>query len=299
MVVGAVLVMLLLVTWREEELARLPPDIAHKTTAEWAAKVARERGGGTGGGVLGVDQRWVEGRIHRLVERVPLAVWEDAVVRARARLEAREEHPDGSGQAEQGRLGAVSPDLVQLPWHRSGAGGMVDQRWVERGDVGCGEIDVSDGGAGADDVQTWCGVVSPNKKQRTGVQKGGGREMDQRQGPESERNADTVAGLAEWLWNVRRPQLTVLQPDPIILLDLRQVTEALGTALELFVKAVKHATKRATPAQAWATALEATAAPTVRAVLEAAWKWDGVGGQPDRGQDGPGYEALFLTYRAC
>lgn len=299
MVVGAVLVMLLLVTWREKELARLPPDIAHKTTAEWAAKVARERGGGTVGGVLGVDQRWVEGRIHRLVERVPLAVWEDAVVRARARLEAREEHPDGSGQAEQCRLGAVSPDLVQLPWHRSGAGGTVEQRWVERGGVGCGEIDVSDGGAGAEDVQTWCGVVSPNKKQRTGVQKGGGREMDQRQGPESERNADTVAGLAEWLWNVRRPQLTVLQPDPIILLDLRQVTEALGTALELFVKAVKHATKRATPAQAWATALEATAAPTVRAVLEAAWKWDGVGGQPDRGQDGPGYEALFLTYRAC
>ena len=65
MVVGAVLVMLLLVTWREEELARLPPDITHKTTAEWAAKVARERGGGTVGGVLGVDQRWVEGRIHR------------------------------------------------------------------------------------------------------------------------------------------------------------------------------------------------------------------------------------------
>ena len=98
---------------------------------------------------------------------------------------------------------------------------------------------------------------------------------------------------------VKRSQLTVLQADPIALLELRQVTEALGTALQQFMSAVKHADKRATPAHAWATALEATVAPTVRAVLEAAWKWDGVGGQPDRGQDGPDYEALFMTYRAC
>ena len=299
MVVGAVLVMLLLVAWRATELARLPPDIAHKTTSEWAAKAALERGGGAIGRVLGVDRRWVEGRIHRLVERVPLAVWEDAVVRARARVKAREERPDGIGQAGQVRLGAVSPDLVQLPWDRSGAGGMPDQRWIDRGRVGWGEIDASEGGAGADDVQTWCGVVSPSKKQRAGAQEVGGRETDRRQGPEAERSTNTVTALAEWLWKVRRPQLTVLQTDPIGLLDLKQVTESLGTALEMFVNAVKHAKKRATPAQAWATALEATAAPAVRAVLEAAWKWDGVGGQPDRGQEGPDYETLFLTYRAC
>ncbi len=57
-------------------------DIAHKTTAEWAAKVARERGGGAVGGLFGVEQHWLEERMRRLVQRVPLTVWEDAVVRA-------------------------------------------------------------------------------------------------------------------------------------------------------------------------------------------------------------------------
>ncbi len=117
--------------------------------------------------------------------------------------------------------------------------------------------------------------------------------------PEAETITTPVVALSEWLWKIRRSQLTVLQADPITLLELRQVTETLETALQQFMSAVKHAEKRATPAQAWSTELEATVAPTVRTVLEEAWKWDGVGGQPDRGQDGTDYEALFLTYRSC
>jgi len=78
----------------------------------------------------------------------------------------------------------------------------------------------------------------------------------------------------------------VLQPDPIAFLELREVKEVLGTALQQFVSAAKHAKKRATPAQAWATALEATVAPTVRSVLEAAWKWEGLGGSRTGGKMG-------------
>ncbi len=35
----------------------------------------------------------------------------------------------------------------------------------------------------------------------------------------------------------------------------------------------------------------------MRAVLEDSWKWTGAGGQPDWGQDGTGFEALYPTYR--
>ncbi len=67
MVVGTVLVMLLLVVWRAAELTWLPPDIAHKTTAEWVVKVSRERGGDSVGGVFGAEQHWLEERMRRLV----------------------------------------------------------------------------------------------------------------------------------------------------------------------------------------------------------------------------------------
>ncbi len=105
--------------------------------------------------------------------------------------------------------------------------------------------------------------------------------------------------LSEWLWKTKRPRLTVLQTEEPALLDLKQVTDVLGTELEQFMNTVKHAKKRTTSAQAWATAMESTTTPDLWAVLEAVWKWDGVGGQPDRGLDGPDFEALFLTYRAC
>jgi hypothetical protein len=94
-VVGVVLVMLLLLLWRTTEVTRLPPDRSHKTTAEWAARVGRERLEG-----VGTEQRFLEERIHRLIERVPPTVWQRTVIRAQLLYEARRgvpRHPEEVG----------------------------------------------------------------------------------------------------------------------------------------------------------------------------------------------------------
>ena len=204
------------------------------------------------------------------------------------------------GLGRQGAVGA-SPDLAQLPWDRSGGNGTTGEG---RRETSCGvSVGISTGdGGGVGECQEPDGLTSPRKRQCSRAQvEGGGRVLDRGQTPraETDRHTAPLEVLSEWMWKTKRPRLTVLQTGAPTLLDLKQVTDVLGTALEQFMSAVRHAKKRATPAQAWATALETTAAPVVRAVLEAAWKWDGIGGQPDQGLDAPDFELLLLTYRAC
>ena len=246
-VVVVVLVMLLLVLWRTAELARQPPDISHKTTAAWVARAEMEQVPCTREGLFQSKQRFLEECMRRLVERIPLTVWERTMVRGGSEEEAA---VGGNGN---GTLHARDREQLcerERPCKRRCAR-------TPEGVGGCGDV----------------GQLAVR--------------------------SDEEGLLSEWLWRVRRPQLTVLHPALPAPLSAPQIVDVLGTALGQFVQAAKHAKKRATPVQAWATAVEATAAPAARAVLEAAWKWDGVGGQPVRGTDGPGFDALFLTYRAC
>jgi hypothetical protein len=293
---------------QEESVRREPgPYTSHKTTSEWAARVARERLEGTYVGVLGTEQRILEERIHRLIGRVPLTVWQRAVIRAQLLYEARRRVPLYPEEVGDTCSMEAGPGLRQKPQNGSRRDGTKED---DRRGVGWGTAvgTSTGGGLGIGGCQEPCGLTSLRKRQRTTAQvEGGERVMDRCPSPAVERPQSSKVDrgtvphevLSAWLWATRRPRLTVLQTEEPALLDSKQVTDVLGTALAQFMNAVKHAKKRATPAQEWTTTIEATVAPAVRAVLEAAWKWDGIGGQPDRGQDGPGFEAQFLVYRAC
>ncbi len=76
------IVLLMLDLWQEAVTPRHPPDISHKTTTAWAARVVEEGALGHTAGFFDVKQNLLGECTHKLVERVPLTVWETTWLKA-------------------------------------------------------------------------------------------------------------------------------------------------------------------------------------------------------------------------
>ncbi len=100
---------------------RQSPDISHKTTAAWAARVAEERALGHTVGFFDVKQNLLGECTRKLVERVPLTVWETVFLKAQTTYVSHTNLFPRTDRVPRVATPLKTHAVVQLAWDRSGS----------------------------------------------------------------------------------------------------------------------------------------------------------------------------------
>ena len=304
----------------------------HKSTASWALHALERwmgwsRGGGAMGAFFEMRDKHLAAYTARLVDREPLTAWEQAILQAQACYEAecdRKGHPRGTEGC--GKLRRMNRQRSGRSWgtRRSeggpGHGGTGDQQNQESADSVHGADTIRATAYDTTGAHVTANLEAPLKRQRLHQGPNLRRanmecslDMYPRASASDARTRRTIDApwdvlgdkqreetwketvLTQWS---KRQVLTILWRETPDFLDVTEVIRLIGTPLTTLIGTMKHMSKRAAPVKAWATEVEAIAAPTIMDVLEASWKWDGLGEQHEWGVDNDKFMQLFSTYKA-